>query len=374
MPAKKTPKCERKSTQRPDRETAKREVVRAAKRVPKQSRTVSSLSPEANDEYYHVMAIGIVLPALPTPLARRHRRQRPIKSLEQHTSPPPLSSEARSSSISPIQPPYVDPTACSDSPLHPTTNPNATHSRPSHKEDKSHTRRRDSGGHRPPSYPIYDHSELVNEHRDLNDDRRTPVHAEAATVPYEPDRSPLPLLLRYPYLCMVPPTPPAPPPHCVDACQATPSELNARQATLGNSGFTSTRPLDHQSLAAMVPGGYRQNTTVAGLDVGPYQSGCAAPGTTPQHNQTYTRDNEAARAAQLQHVSDHVWPYGRSAHDQTGYTCLDRTGPVRPLVDNIDCEQGWFCPNEGGHQLVGPSSQNATEIMRYVPVSKRAPM
>ncbi|KAI0640291.1 hypothetical protein C8Q77DRAFT_1205605 [Trametes polyzona] len=386
MVAKKTSKCERESARRPDQETVKREVVKALKKVPIQSLAVSSLPPWANDMYYSVFATEVAQPALPppqpSPAAQRrssHKPRRRTDNVEHATgqqlpSAPPSRSKARKPAISLIRPPCASPTARSNSIQHPTLKSNVPHSRSSHKGGRDHTRPRDSCRHTPPTYATNDRSQLVSEPEEANSNCRMSVHAEAATVLYEPDRPTSPLLLRYPYACMVPPTPPTTLPRSVDACKGASSDLKGGYTSFTNGGFSGGEQPGYQTLAAAVLGGYRpRNDAVAGLETGPYQFGCAVPGTTPLHDQSKTRDNEAAHAAQLQRVSSPVWSYGGIACDQNDYTYLDRTGPVAQSVENLECARGSFSPNEDGHQVVGPSSQNAPEDLGCIPTFGAGP-
>ncbi|KAI0640302.1 hypothetical protein C8Q77DRAFT_125634 [Trametes polyzona] len=300
------------------------------------------------------MAIGVAVPALPpapppppSPAAQRrssHKPRRRTDNVEvrlddppgherslncakhatgqQLASAPPLRSKVRKPSISPIRPPCASPTAHSNSSL-PTTSPAVPHCRSSHKGG-DHMRPRNNHGHSSPTYATHDQSKLFSEHQEGNDDCRMSVHAEAATVLYEPDRPPSSVLLRYPYACMVPPTP-----RSVDACKGTSSDLKGGCTFVADSEFSGGEQPSYRNPAAAVFGGYRRNDAVAGLKTGPFQSGCAVPRATPLDNQTQSRDNEAALAAQLRYVSDRVWPYSGSAYDQNGYTepalCMKRS-------------------------------------------------
>ncbi|KAI0640258.1 hypothetical protein C8Q77DRAFT_123310 [Trametes polyzona] len=380
MTSKKTPKCKRESSPRPRPKTAKQEVVKALKKVPIQSLAVSSLPPWANDMYYSVFATEVAQPALPPPppspaTQRRssHKPRRRTDKVEQLASAPPSRSKARKPSISPIHPPSTSRTARSNSLRHPTMHPDDPRPRSSHKGGRDRTRPRDSYEHTSPTYATNDRSQLISEHREANGTCKMSVHAGVATAPYEPDRSPSSLLPGFPYPCMIPLPPPATPPHGVGACKNALSDLNGGYTPFTNSGVSSGEQPGYQSPVAAVLGGHRRNDAVMGLETGPSQSGRAVPGTTPLHDHTQYRDNEAAHAAQLQHVSDRVWSYGGSACDQIDYTCLDRTGPECQSVENFDFAQDSYCPNEDGHQLVGPSSQNAPEDLGYIPTFGVAP-
>ncbi|KAI0640303.1 hypothetical protein C8Q77DRAFT_1070004 [Trametes polyzona] len=373
MTSKKTAKCKKEPARRPDPETAKQQVVKALKKVPIQSLT-------------HASPPGVYVPPPPSPcpsplpppaVQRRPPSQqsaRPTDDAEYATgrpptSPPLASSQVRTPSTLPTGPDCASPTG-NVQPLPPNTFPDVHQSfLTSHEGGRHDARPRHHFAHTTATvYPTHDNPRLVREPGGHHGGYALSGDTTAAIAPCDPHRSSAPTYRRYPHSWTIPSVPPVTSAHFVDVRQATLSEPNGSDASIGEANSRCSGDLTRYqgSWATAHTGGWRADNAFVGLNQGPDQFGCAVPGAPPLHNHTRNRDNEAARAAQLRDVSSPIWSYGGEAYDQRGYTYPDGTVPVHQTVGNCGTAQGGLYPPEGDHHL-GGLPQNAGEASAYVP-------